>query len=482
MAKTLRRICPCLNSAPGRNPSDQISVKRHGGDSRHTVFTALYDFCARTSDELSFQTGEEFEILNNDNYSDRPWLLARKRNCNNGDKRTGYIPSNYIARKESIVAEPWFAQDLSRSKAEGILFTQPITGSFLIRESNNQENTYALSVLDGTTVRHYRIIQNKAGRFYLNVDIQFSSLKELVEYYKLNYLRPGLRLTIPCQKQHQPNIRDLSHLTVDNWERPRTEFTLTEKLGSGHFGEVYAGYWNNTVQVAIKTVEVGVMNEKEFQAETQIMKKLHHPHLIPLYAVCTTADPFYIVTELMKYGSLLSYLRSNEGSYLNLEQLLDMIVQVAEGMSYLESHNYIHRDLAARNILVGDNHTCKIADFGLARFIKDDTYVSQSTTIPYKWTAPEAIEHGYFSVKSDVWSFGILLYEVVTYGKTPYPGMNNQEVVSMVSKGYRMPCPDGCPSTLHKVMLNCWEKVASKRPSFATLIKNLLAFDINHSC
>ncbi|XP_072097453.1 protein-tyrosine kinase 6-like isoform X1 [Mobula birostris] len=482
MAKSLRRICPCLNSTPRRNSDDKISIISHVGDSRYPVFTALYDFWARTSDELSFKTGEEFEIINYDNYSDRPWLLARKRNRENGDKCTGYIPANYIARKESIIAEPWFAGKLSRSNAKGILSTQPITGSFLIRESDSQESAYALSVLDGTIVRHYHIFQSKSGQFYLNVANQFSSLKELVEYYKLNNLRPGLQLTRPCQKQHQPNIRDLSHWTVDNWERPRSEFTLTEKLGSGHFGEVYAGYWNDTVQVAIKTVEVGLMNAKDFHTETQIMKRLHHPHLLSLYAVCTTADPFYIVTELMKYGSLLNYLRSKKGSYLNLEHLLDMVMQVAEGMLYLESQNFIHRDLAARNILVGDNHICKIADFGLARFMKDDMYVSQSTTIPYKWTAPEAIEHGYFSVKSDVWSFGILLYEVVTYGKTPYPGMKNQEIVSMVSQGYRMPCPNGCPTMLHKVMLDCWEKVASNRPSFATLISKLLAFNINHLC
>ncbi|XP_055508615.1 protein-tyrosine kinase 6-like [Leucoraja erinacea] len=336
------------------------------------------------------------------------------------------------------------------------------------------------SVLDGTAVRHYRIVQNDAGQYHLNVVTQFSSLKELVEYYKMNCLRPGLQLSIPCQQQHRPNIRDLFHLTVDNWERPRSEFTLTEKLGSGHFGKVYAGYWNDTVQVAIKMVEVDLMTERDFQMETQIMKRLQHPHLMSLYATCTTSDPFYIVTELMEYGSLLNYLRSNEGSYLNLECLLDMTVQVAKGMEYLESQNYIHRDLAARNILVGENHSCKIADFGLARIIRDGTYVSLSTAIPYKWTAPEAIEFGYFSVKSDVWSFGILLYEVITYGKTPYPGMANQEVVRVVSRGYRMPCPDGCPNTLHQVMLSCWECAAAQRPSFATLVKTLSAFNIMH--
>ncbi|XP_069739990.1 protein-tyrosine kinase 6-like isoform X2 [Narcine bancroftii] len=471
MAKTLRRICPCLNSAPRRNASQEnekdLPPHQTSADGGDTVFTALYDFRARTRDELSFQTGDEFEILNN---GTRPWWLATKRKGDQEDKCTGYIPSNYIARKESVDTEPWFAGKLSRTEARGRLSTQTLTGSFLVRESDSQK------VLDGTTVRHYRIITNEGGQFSLNVSIQFPSLKELVEYYRLNYLRPDLQLTIPCQKKSQPNINDLSHLTVDNWERPRTEFTFSEKLGSGHFGEVYAGYWNNSVRVAIKTVEVGLMNKKEFQAETQILKKLHHPHLISLYAICTTDDPFYIVTELMKYGSLLCYLRSKEGSQMNFKHLLDIVVQVVEGMTYLESKNYIHRDLAARNVLLGDNFTCKIADFGLARIVRDDIYVSQSNIIPYKWTAPEAIEHGYFSVKSDVWSFGILLYEVVTYGKTPYAGLKNNEVVSMILQGYRMPCPSGCPWKLHDIMMKCWNDRASQRPTFANLTEDLLEF------
>jgi len=185
------------------------------------------------------------------------------------------------------------------------------------------------------------------------------------------------------------------------------------------------------------------MDPKDFLAEAQIMKKLRHPKLVQLYAVCTLEEPIYIITELMKHGSLLEFLQG-KGRGLKLPQLIDMSAQIAAGMAYLESQNYIHRDLAARNILVGENNIVKIADFGLARLIKEDEYEARvGARFPIKWTAPEAANYSKFSIKSDVWSFGILLTELVTYGRIPYPGMTNAEVLHQVEHGYRMPCPPG---------------------------------------
>ncbi|XP_013917237.1 PREDICTED: proto-oncogene tyrosine-protein kinase LCK-like [Thamnophis sirtalis] len=144
--------------------------------------------------------------------------------------------------------------------------------------------------------------------------------------------------------------------------------------------------------------------------------------------------------------------------------------KIAEGMAFLEKKNYIHRDLRAANILVSESLSCKVADFGLARLMKDDEYTAQEgAKFPIKWTAPEAINYGTFTIKSDVWSFGILMTEIITYGRIPYPGMSNPEVIQNLERGYRMPQPDNCPEELYKLMLQCWRDNPEQRPTFEFL-------------
>lgn len=217
---------------------------------------------------------------------------------------------------------------------------------------------------DRQTVRHYKIWQ-RASRLHLSEAVSFPSLAELVEHHKAQSLSHGLRLTSPCWK-HEPE--PLPH--CDDWERPREEFTLCRKLGAGYFGEVFEGLWKDKVRVAIKVIARDDLHQHAFQSEIQAMKKLRHKHILPLYAVASLGDPVYIITELMPKGNLLELLRDSDEQALPVSELVDIAAQVAEGMCYLESQNYIHRDLAARNILVGENTICKVGDFGLARLVK----------------------------------------------------------------------------------------------------------------
>jgi len=259
---------------------------------------------------------------------------------------------------------------------------------------------------------------------------------------------------------------------MKDFEVDRNLFKLEKKIGQGQFGDVWqAEFVRNKMKVAIKTLKEG-MNPTDFKAEASLMRTLYHSKLIQLYALCTTEEPIYIITELMVNGSLLDYLQTPIGKRLQTDSQIYIAAQIADGMAYLEMKNYIHRDLAARNVLVGENNEVKVADFGLARVVKDiqNIYAArEGTKFPIKWTSPEAAIYNKFSVKSDVWSFGIVLTEIVTYGRTPYPSMSNQEVLQQVSNGYRMPKPNNCPDRLYEIMLNCWKQNPDDRPTFEAL-------------
>ncbi|XP_034135693.1 uncharacterized protein LOC117588489 isoform X2 [Drosophila guanche] len=385
-----------------------------------------------------------------------------------------------FTRGEFLNEKSWYFRKIKRIEAEKkLLLPENEHGAFLIRDSESRHNDYSLSVRDGDTVKHYRIRQLDEGGFFIARRTTFRTLQELVEHYSKDSDGLCVNLCKPCVQTNntfsgvfeieKPVTEGLSHRTRDQWEIDRTSLKFVRKLGSGQFGDVWEGQWNNTTPVAIKTLKSGTMDPKDFLAEAQIMKKLRHTKLIQLYAVCTVEEPIYIITELMKHGSLLEYLQG-KGRSLKMQTLIDMAAQIAAGMAYLESQNYIHRDLAARNVLVGDGNIVKIADFGLARLIKEDEYEARvGARFPIKWTAPEAANYSKFSIKSDVWSFGILLTELVTYGRIPYPGMTNAEVLTQVEHGYRMPLPPNCEPRLYEIMLECWHKDPMRRPTFETL-------------
>uniref|UniRef100_A0A3B4Z881 Ephrin type-B receptor 3 n=1 Tax=Stegastes partitus TaxID=144197 RepID=A0A3B4Z881_9TELE len=258
---------------------------------------------------------------------------------------------------------------------------------------------------------------------------------------------------------------------------------IEEVIGAGEFGEVCRGRLKQPgrreMVVAIKTLKAGYTERqrRDFLAEASIMGQFDHPNVIRLEGVLTRSCPVLIITEFMENGALDSFLRLNDGRF-TMTQLVGMLRGIAAGMKYLSDMNYVHRDLAARNILVNSNLVCKVSDFGLSRFLDDTsadpTYTSSlGGKIPIRWTAPEAIAFRKFTSASDVWSYGIVMWEVVSYGERPYWDMSNQDVMTAVEQDYRLPPPMDCPMVLHQLMLECWMKERNLRPKFSRIVSTL---------
>uniref|UniRef100_A0AAY4DZI6 non-specific protein-tyrosine kinase n=1 Tax=Denticeps clupeoides TaxID=299321 RepID=A0AAY4DZI6_9TELE len=259
------------------------------------------------------------------------------------------------------------------------------------------------------------------------------------------------------------------------WILNHEDVILGELLGKGNFGEVFKGTLRDKTPVAVKTCKEDLPQDLKikFLSEARILKQYDHPNIVKLIGVCTQRQPIYIVMELVPGGDFLSFLRKKKED-LKAKQLVKFALDAAAGMAYLELKNCIHRDLAARNCLVGDSNLLKISDFGMSRQEDDGIYSSSGLKqIPIKWTAPEALNYGRYSSESDVWSYGILLWETFSLGMCPYPGMTNQQAREQVEKGYRMSCPQKCPEEVYKIMQKCWEYKPENRPKFADIQKEL---------
>uniref|UniRef100_A0A8C6MC42 receptor protein-tyrosine kinase n=1 Tax=Nothobranchius furzeri TaxID=105023 RepID=A0A8C6MC42_NOTFU len=258
---------------------------------------------------------------------------------------------------------------------------------------------------------------------------------------------------------------------------------IEEVIGAGEFGEVCRGRLRipgrKENYVAIKTLKGGYTEKqrRDFLSEASIMGQFQHPNIIHLEGVITTSCPVMILTEFMENGALDSFLRMNDGQFTPI-QLVGMLRGIASGVKYLSDMSFVHRDLAARNILVNSNLVCKVSDFGLSRFLRenssDPTYTSSlGGKIPIRWTAPEAIAYRKFTSASDVWSYGIVMWEVMSYGERPYWDMSNQDVINAIEQDYRLPPPPDCPAPLHSLMLDCWQKDRADRPRFCDIVAAL---------
>lgn len=225
--------------------------------------------------------------------------------------------------------------------------------------------------------------------------------------------------------------------------------------------------------VAVKALKenASAKTQGDFRREIELISDLKHDNIVCILGVVLKEEPLCMLFEYMTQGDLHEFLITNsptEGKLLTQLQFLQISMQICDGMEYLASHHYVHRDLAARNCLVGSNLTVKISDFGLSRDIYSSDYyrVQSKSLLPVRWMPAESILYGKFTTESDVWSYGVVLWEIYSYGLQPYYGYSNQEVISMVRARQLLPCPESCPNVVYQLMAECWHEQAVRRPSF----------------
>lgn len=275
----------------------------------------------------------------------------------------------------------------------------------------------------------------------------------------------------------------------DEWEVPRKKIELAKELGQGSFGMVYEGVVKDIrgkaqIRCAIKTVNEHATNREriEFLNEASVMKAFDTAHVVRLLGVVSQGQPTLVIMELMANGDLKTYLRSHRPDVdrpkppPTLTRILQMAIEIADGMAYLAAKKFVHRDLAARNCMVAEDLTVKIGDFGMTRDIYETDYYRKGTKglLPVRWMAPESLKDGVFTSSSDVWSYGVVLWEMATLASQPYQGLSNDQVLRYVIDGGVMQRPENCPDKLYTLMTCCWQHKPSKRPNFLELCALLL--------
>nr|XP_027794236.1 tyrosine-protein kinase TXK isoform X3 [Marmota flaviventris] len=371
---------------------------------------ALYDFLPREPCNLALKRAEEYLIL--EKY-DPHWWKARDRLGNEG-----LIPSNYVTenRLTNLELYEWYHRNITRNQAERLLKQEAKEGAFIVRDSRHL-GSYTISVFirarrsTEATIKHYQIKRNDSGQWYVAERHLFPSVPELIWYHQHN--AAGLLTRLRCPVGLMGCLPATAGFSYEKWEIDPTELAFIKEIGSGQFGVVHLGEWRAHLPVAIKAINEGSMSEEDFIEEAKVMMKLSHSRLVQLYG-------------------------------------------------------------AARNCLVSSTCIVKISDFGMTRYVLDDEYISSSgAKFPIKWSPPEVFHFNKYSSKSDVWSFGVLMWEVFTEGKMPFENKSNLQVVEAISNGFRLYRPHLAPMSIYEVMYSCWHETPKGRPAFTELLQVL---------
>lgn len=432
-----------------------------------TEVVALYAFSGTSSEDLPFAKNEQLTIVRPTN--DPNWVMACNREAGKGMIPTSYVKP--VCKKEvKLNSRAWFHGKISREQAESHLNPRE-DGLFLVRESTNFPGDYTLCVCFEGKVEHYRVIY-KDNKLTIDEDEYFDQLTKLVEHYQQDAdgLCTQLKRSVPKQGCREYDVEPVKAFQDAGWSINQQELEMFDSIGKGEFGDVLLGEWKGT-KVAVKRLKDSSKAAQGLLDEACLMTSLKHNNLVNMLGLVFQDNCILLVTEYMSKGSLVEYLRSRGRLHVTKRDQINFACDTCKGMEYLESMAVVHRDLAARNVLISEEGVAKVCDFGLAHDMKVKL---DGVKFPIKWTAPEALRHSKFSNKSDMWSFGILLWEIYAFGRVPYPRIPLADVMKHVEKGYRMEAPDDCPPEVYKLMKEAWDLDPQKRPNFHEVLKRLM--------
>ncbi|ELR48691.1 Proto-oncogene tyrosine-protein kinase receptor Ret [Bos mutus] len=403
--------------------------------------------------------------------------------------KAGFGICNCFPEEKKCFCEPEDSQDSLCDELCRTVITAAVLFSFIV------------SVLLSTFCIH-RYHKNAHKPPIASAEMTF---RRPAQAFPVSYSSSGARRPSLDSMENQVSVDTFKILEDPKWEFPRKNLVLGKTLGEGEFGKVVkatafrlkgkAGY--TTVAVKMLKENASPSELRDLLSEFNLLKQVNHPQVIKLYGACSQDGPLLLIVEYAKYGSLRGFLResrkagpgyvgsggSRNSSYLDnpeeraltMGDLISFAWQISRGMQYLAEMKLVHRDLAARNVLVAEGRRMKISDFGLSRDVyEEDSYVKRSKgRIPVKWMAIESLFDHIYTTQSDVWSFGILLWEIVTLGGNPYPGIPPERLFNLLKTGYRMERPDNCSEEMYNLMLQCWKQEPDKRPVFADISKDL---------